>query len=107
MSGSSINPSPRTLLVGIEAIAKAIGRNCTMDMYLAMARAEMLAPSAAPADSSLRDQFAGQALAALVGNSQNMMSLSKTSADGKGLADKVAGAAYEFADAMLAARGVA
>lgn len=61
MSTQNINPSPEALLAGIDAIARAIGRNCQMDVYIAMARAEsQAAPRAADADD-LRNHFAATA----------------------------------------------
>ncbi|WP_273035959.1 hypothetical protein [Massilia timonae] len=61
MSTPNINPSPEALLAGIDAIARAIGRNCQMDVYIAMARAEAhAAPSASDVDD-LRNHFAATA----------------------------------------------
>ena len=102
MSEANINLSPDALLAGIETVAKAIGRTCQMDVVVAMARAEAKASPAASDEvlasaMTLRDYFAGQAMARIVAADK----------DGCMGPDITAQASYRLADRMLAARGVA
>lgn len=105
MSFHTTQPSPQALLAGIDAVAKAIGRNCTMDMYIAMARAEA---QSAPMESEgveLRDQFALAALPAIM--SAAMENRARRKGGGAITEAWIAQYSYEIADAMLAARSAA
>jgi len=102
MSKANINLSPDALLAGIEAVAKTIGRNCQIDVAIAMSRAEAKAVPTAPEEipasaMTLRDYFAGQAMARIVAADK----------DGCMGPDITAQASYRLADRMLAARGAA
>ena len=105
MSEASLNMSPEALLAGIEAIARAIGRNCQMEVYVAMARAEASSMPPAIDESVLRDQFATAALPAII--SAAFAGSIGAKGDAPVTEEIMASQAYEFADAMLAARGAA
>lgn len=105
MSTPNINPSPEALLAGIEAVARAMGRNCQMDMIVAMARAEAKASPPAASDAALRDQFAAAALPAII--SATFAGAVGAKGGVPATEEIMAAQAYHFADAMLAARGAA
>jgi hypothetical protein len=102
MSISTNQPSPQELLAGIKAVADYIGPRCALNVRIAMLGEAAAAVATDPkqilaADMTLRDYFAGQAMARIVAADK----------DGCMGPDITAQASYRLADRMLAARGAA